>query len=79
MRLSQPELINKPVVLVVAVHVLGSSQGVGDAFDRIDNGAGEIVSWIDIVLGAMARMGLNLSWKSQKCLPDASHIPRFSM
>ena len=63
----QTELVNEPIVLVIAIHVLGGSKGVSDTFDRIDNWTGEIVSRIDIVLGAMARMRLNLLQKSSKC------------
>ena len=46
MRLSKTKSVNEPEELVISVVILGSSQGMGDTFDAVDDRAGEVVSWI---------------------------------
>lgn len=58
------------MVTIVSVVILHGSHGMCDAFKSINNWAGEIVSWISLVLGAMAMMrNINLAsvedWVSQ--------------
>ena len=55
--LAELEGINEPLVLGVAVGVLGGAESVGDALMAVDDGAGEIVHGVHLPLGAGTVMG----------------------
>jgi hypothetical protein len=54
---THPEGLEHPRVLRVAVLVFERAEGVGDAFDAVDEGAGKVVGWVDFVFCAGAVVG----------------------
>ena len=59
-RLADPQRVNEPVELLVAVHVLGGPQCVRDSLHAVHDGTREVVGGIDLVLvaGGGVRLGL---------------------
>ena len=55
-RLLQARSINKPVELVISVHVLSGPEGVGDS---LHDGAGKVIGGVHLVLGLYERLGLS--------------------
>ena len=47
MDLAESQSCKEPLVLVVAVAVLDCSESVGHALGAVDDGAGEIVGWVN--------------------------------
>lgn len=61
MDLAELELGNEPLVLGVAVVVLGGTESVCDTLERIDDGAAEVVGRVHLPLGASAVMVLGVA------------------
>ncbi len=58
---SQVGHLDNPVVLLNSIRIFVGSHGVGDSFNRIDDGASEIVSGVNSVLGSGSVMGFILA------------------
>ncbi len=47
---TNPHFVDEPIILVIAIMVFVSTEGVCNAFDRVHDGAAEVVGWINLVL-----------------------------
>lgn len=59
--LAELELLDEPLVLGIAIVVLGGTQSVCDALDRVDDGAAEVVGRVHLPLGASAVVVLGVA------------------
>lgn len=50
MNLSQSKSIDHPIVLRISIAVFVGTEGVGDAFEGINNGTRKVVGWIYLPL-----------------------------